>query len=250
MAALAGLVLLPWPGFAIAGLAFVLLWLGGLGTTIGYHRGLAHGAVRLNRAVETALVGFAVFNGSGNPLTWVANHRYHHAHSDTERDVSSPHQGGFLWAHLRWLWQAEQARPERYCPDLIARGYRSWSRLQVPILAFAVLCGLLLWPALGWKGALAACTWLGPLRLVFALHVQASVNSICHLSPVTKEHGSARDVWWLVPFHLGQGENWHANHHNSARDPRLGRKWWQLDTAWWVITALAGCRLARVSRTR
>jgi fatty-acid desaturase len=246
--ALLGLLLLPFPGWPLAAVALVLLCLGGLGTTVGYHRALAHRAIQLHPVVEGALIGSAVFNGSGNPLTWVATHRFHHAHSDTERDVSSPLQGGFWWAHLRWLWQAEQARPERYCPDLIARGYRVWSRLQWPILALALLSGLFLWPALGWRGALAACVWLGPLRLVLALHAQASVNSICHLGRITREHGSGRDVWWLAFLHMGQGENWHANHHESARDPRLGRKWWQVDTGWWLILLLERCGLAKVAR--
>jgi stearoyl-CoA desaturase (delta-9 desaturase) len=244
VATLIGLALLPWPGLTVTLLALALLWLGGMGTTVGYHRALAHRAVRLNGAVESVLIAFGVFNGSGDPLTWVANHRFHHAHSDTERDVSSPRQGGFWWAHLRWLWQAEQAQPAKYCPDLIARGYRVWSRLQVPILALALLSGLVMWPAFGWRAALAACVWLGPLRFVIALHVQASVNSVCHLGRITREHGSGRDVWWLAPFHLGQGENWHANHHQRARDSRLGRKWWQIDTGWWLVALLGRCGLA------
>src|SRR6185295_9721476 len=114
-------------------------------------------------------------------------------------------------------------------------GYGVWSRLQVPILAASLLAGLLFWPALGWVEALTACLWLGPLRLVSALHVQCTVNSVCHLAAVTASHGSARNVWWLAPFHLGQGENWHGNHHASANDPRLGRRWWQLDVGWWTI---------------
>jgi fatty-acid desaturase len=246
--ALVGVLMLPFPGLSVVGVAFALLFLGGLGTTIGYHRALAHRAIRLHPIVEGALIGSAVFNGSGNPLTWVATHRFHHAHSDTERDVSSPHQGGFWWAHLRWLWQAEQGKPEKHCPDLIARGYRVWSRLQWPILALALLSGLLLWPSIGWRGALAACVWLGPLRLVLALHAQCSVNSVCHLGRITREHGSGRDVWWLTFLHMGQGENWHANHHASARDPRLGRRWWQVDLGWWLILLLERCGLATVAR--
>lgn len=244
-----GLWVLPFPGWTVVAIALVFCALGGLGTTVAYHRALAHRALKLNPVVEQLLVFWAMFNGSGNPLTWVANHRYHHAHSDTQRDVSSPRQGGFWWAHLRWLWQAEQASPTRYCPELVRRGFSLWGRMQVPILALSVAGGMALWPLLGGWNALAVCLWLGPVRLLIALHVQASVNSVCHLGSVTTEHGSSKNVWWLAPMHMFQGENWHANHHRSQNNARLGRTWWQIDTAWWFIVCLQRVALARVSRT-
>src|SRR5688572_11131769 len=246
---IAGLVLLPLPGLLVVSIACALLWLGGLGTTVVYHRALAHRAFVLDPLVERVLVFFGIFNGSGNPLTWVANHRYHHAHSDTARDVSSPRQGGFWWAHLRWLWQAEQASPARYCPDLVQRGYGRWGRAQIPILALSLLAGLAFWPFFGLQTALVACLWLGPLRLVFALHVQCTVNSLCHLGAVTAEHGSGKNVGWMTLFHLGQGENWHANHHERANDARLGRAWWQVDLGWTTIALLERCGLATRVRT-
>ncbi len=244
VASIVGVCLLPLPSLPVVLAALAFCWLGGIGTTVAYHRSLTHRAVVLHPAIEGVLVFLAIYNGSGNPLTWVANHRYHHANSDTSRDMSSPHHGGFWWAHLRWLWQSDQASPQRYCPDLLARRYARWGRLQPLILALSLLAGLALWPFLGLLGALAACLWLGPLRLVFALHVQASVNSLCHLGPMDAEHGSGRNVGWLAFFHMGQGENWHANHHRVASDPRLGRSWWQLDAGWWVIALLGRCGLA------
>src|SRR6266850_2541343 len=45
---------------------------------------------QMNPIVEQVLVFFAVFNGSGTPSTWIANHRNHHANADTIDDVSSP----------------------------------------------------------------------------------------------------------------------------------------------------------------
>jgi stearoyl-CoA desaturase (delta-9 desaturase) len=81
------------------------------------------------------LIGAAMFNGSGTPLSWVSNHRDHHAHSDTLEDVSSPRHGGFWWTHLRWLWQTPGASPEQYAPDLLRRRMQRWSKWQVPMLA-------------------------------------------------------------------------------------------------------------------
>lgn len=247
---LAGLILLPlppWPAFVIA---LALLFLGGLGTTVCYHRALAHRACTLHPVVEQGLILCALSNGSGTPLTWVANHRLHHQTSDRPDDVSSPHFGGFWWSHLRWLWQAEPAPVARQCRDLDLPRYRFWGKVQ--ILALAVSCfGGLVWLAfVSVPAALAACLWIGPLRLLWALHAQCAVNSICHLGPITADTGgSSRNVWWLMPVHLFQGENWHANHHRFTGDHRLGRRWWQIDLGTMTIGTLSLCRLARSVRT-
>jgi len=62
---------------------------GGLGTTVCYHRALAHRALRLHPVVQEILIFFAMYNGSGAPLSWAANHRLHHAMADTPEDISS-----------------------------------------------------------------------------------------------------------------------------------------------------------------
>ncbi len=237
VAAVLGLIFAPLPSWPVVVGALALFVLGGFGTTIGYHRALTHRGLVLNPVVEHVLIFFAMFNGSGRPLTWVANHRLHHATSDTAGDISSPRLGGFWWAHLRWLWQAGQASPARYSPDLERhRAYRAWNRMQIPVLALSFFGGL----AFGW----AAWLWLGPLRLVVALHAQCTVNSVCHMGEPRGAEGSSRNVWWLAPLLLLQGENWHRNHHAAPTDPRLGQGWREVDLGWWLIVALRGCRLA------
>jgi len=201
--------------------------------------------VRLHPLVRHTLTFFAVLNGSGNPIGWSANHRLHHAQSDTVEDVSSPRIAGFWWAHLRWIWQAGQASISRYCPDLDRPQYRIWSRLQLPIMALSYAAGILL----GWEGFF----WLGSIRLVFALHGQCFVNSICHMGGAPSEPGtdSSRNVGWLAVWHLLQGENWHRNHHAQPWCARLGLTRWQLDSGWWVIVMLERLGLARdVKRPR
>jgi stearoyl-CoA desaturase (delta-9 desaturase) len=140
--ALVGLILFPLPGWHVALGAATIAWLGGIGTTVGYHRAIAHRALRLNPAVRAVLIFFAMFNGSGSPTTWAASHRVHHANADTLDDVSSPALHGFWWAHLRWLWQADAPSVERYCPDLDHFSYRIWRHLQPAILTLSYFGGL------------------------------------------------------------------------------------------------------------
>ena len=191
--ALIGLIVFPWPGFRILGLTILLIILGGLGTTVCYHRTLAHRAVKLNKVVEHALIFCAMFNGSGAPLSWTAYHRLHHSKADTPEDISSPQQGGFWWAHLRWLYQSAPADAKKWCPDLNRRSYKLWTYAEVPLLVLSLLCGL----PLGWP----AFFWLGGIRLVYSLHMQCFVNSVTHLDRAS-EGDSSKNVWWLGPMQL------------------------------------------------
>jgi fatty-acid desaturase len=226
-----GLILYPLPGWRVLVGALALVWLGGLGTTICYHRAIAHRSLTLKPWARAILTFFAVFNGSGNPLSWAAGHRLHHAYADTEDDISSPVRHGFWWAHLRWLWQAEDASVARFCPDLDKPGYRIWRFLQPPILALSYFGGL-------YFGA-AAFFWLGSIRLVFALHAQCFVNSVCHTEPgIEPGEDSSRNVRWLAMMHFFQGENWHRNHHSRPGLARLGWTWRQPDVGYLAILLL------------
>ncbi|MGE0821545.1 MAG: fatty acid desaturase [Candidatus Binatia bacterium] len=235
--AVVGLILCPLPGWPILLTAGVLTWLGGLGTTVCYHRALAHRALRLHPVVRHVLIFFAMYNGSGAPISWTANHRLHHATADTPDDISSPQIGGFWWAHLRWLWQAKPGDPARYCRDLDSVSYHMWTALQIPLLAISFFSGAVF--------GLAAFFWLGAIRLVFALHGQCFVNSVCHLRPEAQpKEDSSRNVPWLALWHCLQGENWHHNHHSRPGSARLGWTAAQPDMGWWAIVGLEKLKLA------
>jgi stearoyl-CoA desaturase (delta-9 desaturase) len=195
--------------------------------------------------VENILIFFTIFNASGEPMGWVANHRHHHAKADTVEDVSSPRHGGFWWAHIRWIYQWAGSEIRRWCPDLDKRRYRIWRRLQIPIITLSVFSGI----ALGWQ----AFFWIGAIRLVYVMHFQMFVNSLLHLTPGLPEGiDSSRNIWWLGPMQLGAwGENWHKNHHSEANSARFGRRWWQIDIGWYVILGLEALMLASdVKRVR
>jgi stearoyl-CoA desaturase (delta-9 desaturase) len=226
-----GLIFFPRPGWTVALVTIVLAWFGGMGVTVCYHRGLAHSAVRLNPIVRHFLIFFAMFNGSGAPASWTANHRQHHSRVETPEDISSPWIGGFWWAHLRWLWQAGNVPLERWCPDLAKPQYRIWSRLQIPLLAISLFCGL--------PFGAAAFFWLGPMRLVTSLHAQCFINSIAHMR-ANRNPGedSSQNIAWLAPLHFFQGENWHGNHHAKPWSARLGWRFWQIDFGWYTIVLL------------
>jgi stearoyl-CoA desaturase (delta-9 desaturase) len=237
--ALTGILLFPLPGWPVFLTTIALTCIGGLGTTLAYHRGLSHRAFTLNPIIEQFLIFFTVFNGSGIPTKWVANHRYHHANSDTLQDISSPRFGGFWWSHIRCLYQLPPLSVERWSPDLLKRRYTIWEKIQPYILIAALFGG---WFAYGWAGLF----WIGAIRLTYSLHLQAAVNSVLHMKPnIPIGEESARNIGWLGPFQLtAWGENWHENHHASPSAARFARKWWQIDIGWYTVCVLRTLGLA------
>jgi len=241
--AVVGLVLFPVPGWTVFGVAWALMFLGGLGTTVGYHRSLAHLSVRMRGPAEAFFILCAIFNGSGSPATWAANHRKHHANADKDSDISSPRHG-FWWSHLRWLWQADQASVKRWAPDLDTPFYRFFTRYQWAILLASLLVGA----PLGWAGFF----WIGPARLVFALHMQCFINSIAHMrADAAPGDDSSQNITWLGVLHSFQGENWHGNHHAKPWSARIGWSWWQVDLGWSAIRMMEVTGLAwKVNRPK
>ena len=230
--AVVGIILFPIPTLKVLGFTLLFTCLGGLGTTVCYHRLLAHRTLKVHRFIEQFLIFWAIFNGSGHPASWVAYHRLHHSVTDTVDDISSPKQGGFWWAHLRWLYQSAPADRQRWCPDLDRGLYKIWAYAETPVILLSLFCGLLL--GLGWMGFF----WLGAIRLVYSLHMQCLVNSLTHLDH-QGEGNSSKNIWWLGPFQLtAWGENWHRNHHSHAGSARLGLRWYQTDIGWYFIWAL------------
>jgi stearoyl-CoA desaturase (Delta-9 desaturase) len=199
----------------------------GFGITIGYHRMLTH------RAFETSgplRVLFAVMGSmaiQGSAITWVADHRKHHAFTDEEGDPHSPHVGhrpgvlgtlqGLWHAHVGWMFTGHgRAHAKRFAPDLLQE--RSLRFVDRMFLLWAGL-SLLLPFGLGWLlsgelvGGLTAALWGGLVRVFLLHHMTWSINSVCHFFGRRRfdTDDESRNVFWLAVPSLG--EAWHHNHH-------------------------------------
>src|SRR5436189_3445195 len=110
---------------------FALLYIPtGFGITVGFHRLFTHRAFKAGprtRAVLAVLGSAAV---EWPLISWVADHRKHHAFSDQEGDPHSPHVGhgegvwaqfkGFFHAHVGWLFiHTQRGNKQRFAPDLL-----------------------------------------------------------------------------------------------------------------------------------
>jgi|SRR5579884_829933 len=243
--------------FAALVTAIVLLWNNGvgpleiglmvglyvttcLGTTLGYHRMFTHRSFESSRAFRTFIAVLGSMAVEGSVITWVADHRKHHAFTDHEGDPHSPHLSGpgfwggvkGLWhAHIGWLFETVgQADRERFAPDMVAD---RMLRIVDKTFFFWVALSFTIPFALGWAiggslgSALSALLWGGLVRVFFLHHITWSVNSICHFFGRRRFEvdDESRNVFWLAPLSMGEG--WHHNHHAFPTSAFHGLRFWE-----------------------
>ena len=103
-----------WTGVTWGAIAtgVALYWLRIFAIGAGYHRYFSHRAYSTSRAFQFVLAFMAQTTTQKSVLWWAAKHRHHHLHSDTEDDVHSPRQSGFLYAHLGWIFAARHDKAD------------------------------------------------------------------------------------------------------------------------------------------
>jgi stearoyl-CoA desaturase (delta-9 desaturase) len=229
----------------------------GFGITVGFHRYFTHRSFTTARPMAYLLAILGSMAVQGPLLQWVAVHRRHHQHSDEEGDPHSPHLHGdtlmgalrgLYHAHIGWMIAARHHPVGRYVGDLrrdkglclVSRLFPLWVALG--ILVPTLIAGLV---TMSWTGALSGFLWGGLARIFLGHHITWSINSVCH-------------IWGARPFDCGDesrnnpifgvlafGEGWHNNHHAFPTSARHGLRWWEFDSSYLLIRALALARLAR-----
>jgi stearoyl-CoA desaturase (delta-9 desaturase) len=240
-------------------IAAAMYLLTAVGITVGFHRLLTHRSFQSPRPIEYVFAVLGSMAVQGPVISWVADHRKHHAHTDRDGDPHSPHVGNStgmrgvlagLWhAHTGWLFSTQgRADWKRYAPDLYEdRGMRTISRQFVPLvfagLALPALAGYLVSGTVA--GAVTGLLWGGLVRIFFVHHVTWSVNSVCHFLGSRRFDTDDRstNVFWLALPSLG--ESWHHNHHAFPRSAAHGLKRWELDPSSLIIAVLEKLGLAR-----
>jgi stearoyl-CoA desaturase (Delta-9 desaturase) len=230
----------------------------GFGVTVGFHRLFTHRSFKAKPAVRGTLAILGSIAIEGPVISWVADHRKHHAFSDKVGDPHSPHVDhggglrgelrGFFHAHVGWLFVHDQrGARSRYAPDL----------LRDPVISFVdrtfvlwAVGGLVLPFVIGFAigGSLAAgltaLLWGGLVRLFVLHHLTYSINSVCHVFGRRRfsTTDESRNVFWLALPTFG--EAWHNNHHAFPTSAQHGLRRWEIDPSALVIRALEATGLA------
>lgn len=247
MEILAGLIDLPWWGYALVALGLTHVTIASV--TIFLHRHQAHRALDL-APLPAHFFRFWLWLTTGMVTReWAAIHRKHHAKCETADDPHSPQVFGIrrvLWGGVL-LYMREARNPEtlaRYghgTPDdwLERRVYARFRTsgiglmLVVDVLLFGWLAGTLIW---------------GVQMLWIPFWAAGVINGLGHFWGYRNfdcaDASTNLSPWGIL---IG-GEELHNNHHSFATSARLSNKWYEFDIGWLYIRILALLRLATVKK--
>jgi len=229
-----------WTGvtWTAVALCIALYWLRIFAIGAGYHRYFSHRAFATSRAFQFVLALLSQSTAQKSVLWWAAKHRHHHLHSDTEADVHSPRQHGFLYSHVGWIFSPRHDATDFVKVEDFAR-YPELRWLHRFELAPALVLALICLAIGGWSGLVVGFFW----STVAVYHATFCINSLAHV------HGRRRYVtgddsrnnWLLAIFTMGEG--WHNNHHAYQSSVRQGFRWWEYDATFYLLKALSWARV-------
>jgi stearoyl-CoA desaturase (delta-9 desaturase) len=165
----------------------------------------------------------------GSSLAWVAVHRQHHKHSDTELDPHSPHRLGPIKAWLGF-W-GDFKIDLKNCKDLRKDSFHRFLHKNYILIQLLYISILILYDPL-----LVIFVYAIPSVLVF--HSAGAFDSIAHMhgyrSHNTKDQ--SRNSW--IANIITMGEGWHNNHHYNPSSYTTKEKWWEFDPTSMIISLI------------
>lgn len=197
-----------------------LLWsqvISHFGASILLHRHYCHKQFEVPKWFEALGLSMLMVACIRTPIGWIASHRMHHKHSDSEKDPHSWKHVGY-WKVLFTTWNIRKISP-KYSRDLFKNPmlvfcHHHWLKILIITNIVSFIISPYFW--------LAFCA----IPFVFAKVGFGLLNTVGH----NKEGGS--DVAWLNLFIAGEG--YHRQHHLNWKQVRL-HKW---DTAGWIAEKL------------
>jgi stearoyl-CoA desaturase (delta-9 desaturase) len=251
VAALAGTaVYVPVHGLSLAAVVIgaVLTVVTIFAISAGYHRLFSHRAYEAHPVLRFLLLAFGAGAFQNSALAWAADHRRHHANTDSDLDPYNARHG-FWYSHIGWVLRKPDPTIKQVpLVDLERDPLVVWQHRHIGWIGIAV--GLVLPTLLGlafgdpWGGFVIG----GAVRLMLVYHATFSINSFAHLigTQPYSDKNSARDS--LLTALVSMGEGYHNFHHTFPADYRNGVWWHQFDPTKWALRALAAMRLAHKLR--
>ncbi|NKB23091.1 MAG: acyl-CoA desaturase [Kiritimatiellae bacterium] len=240
---------IPWVGFSVTAViaCFAAYALRVFSLTGGYHRYFSHRSYKTSRVFQFILAFLGGSAAQLGALWWAAHHRHHHEHSDTKKDIHSPHRRGFFFAHIGWVLcdrysetQLEHIGDFARYPEL-----RFLNRFHIipPLTLGLIMYGLgyffqTHYPHLNtspWQ----MVVWGFFVSTVLVYHATFCINSVTHM--MGKKRFRIKDDSrnsFLLAF-LTMGEGWHNNHHRYPMATRQGLYWWEIDMTYYILVLLS-----------
>lgn len=203
--------------------------------TIGYHRGLAHGAVQLSPALRGFVIRYGNWITGLDPKGWAVMHRRHHEYSDTPDDPHSPQNVGLAGILLEQLRSYEDIlrRLGRKDPELepFTEGLDfplSWvNRKGVWWLPYVLHGVMALGLAIGFDAWLLGGAWFaGMMSHPFQ---GGTVNALGHAVGGRNFETPDQSTNNLLAAWLIVGEGYQNNHHAFPASAKFGFRAWEVD---------------------
>lgn len=241
-----GLLNLPWWGYILVTLGMVHITV--TAVTLYLHRDQTHRGLDLHPAVQHFFRFWLWLTTAMKTKEWVAIHRKHHAHCETENDPHSPQILGLRKVLLEGaeLYKAEAKNPEtlekygRGTPeDWIERNL--YSRFEILGVSILLVIDVVLMGAPGltvWAIQMMAIPFLAAGIINGVGHFWGYRNFEC-------KDAATNVMPWGV---LMGGEELHNNHHAFPSSAKFALRPWEFDIGWVYIKGLEKFGLAKVRR--
>lgn len=174
---------------------------------IALHRYFTHKSFKTYLLVDRTLALIATLSGSGSILLWIAVHRLHHRHSDSELDPHAPSKRGnlnvFFASWFSYRYPSIDLLSETKRDPFLKFLHDYYQAIHVLYIIVLFLVNPIL---------------LFPFYFMFVfitLSMAGAVNTFCHID------GKSENVNWLK--WAAAGEGWHHYHHchpMSANNPK------------------------------
>jgi len=217
-----------------------------ISVTLFLHRGQAHRGITFHPILEHFMRFWLWMTTGQITKQWVAVHRKHHRFTEQEGDPHSPHVYGF-WrvlfkgALLYHTASKDQEMVQQYGvgtpDDWIERTlYTPHSRLGIALMLVIDLVLFGPWGLLVW----------GIQMIWIPFWAAGVINGLGHWwgyrNGETKDQSRNISPWGIL---IG-GECLHNNHHLEPGNPRLSRRWFEVDIGWIWLSLFRVIGLARL----
>lgn len=230
------------------------------GLEAGLHRYFSHHAFKTSRPIELFLFVSALMAAQGSAIYGIAQHRRHHAFSDTEHDPHSPlvrHEDGRsrLLGRLRGWWHAHQGYTFFDPPtnvtllgsDITRDPTLRWldTRTQPFWIAFGIVLPGIVGGLVGgsWVAAWNCMLWGGPVRIFIQHHAWFTNASFAHMygEQPFRTGDNSRNNWLCAIWSFGSALQ--NTHHAFPPSAYFRYRWYEIDLAGVGIRTLAALGL-------
>lgn len=205
---------------------FIYFFLGCFGISLGYHRYLSHKSFEPRPLFNNLMIFLGMISCGGSPLSWASAHRYHHLHTDKDKDIHSVKRDGWLKVYFH-LWRPFYIKA-RMIKDLL-----SDKKILFLHRYYFLLVGA--WAVLLYSISIKAGIYGFSIPAILSFHFYGLVNVMGHAfgsRPLTTDD-TTTNHWFVNIFVFGEG--WHQNHHLIQSSHRIGLRPGELDISAWFI---------------